>query len=80
MARCKTQQLCDIEAEDTVKVRFHLRGWVAEPSPQCGADFWGTVFSCCVFPLRRGGGGTEAGVRGGSAGMGPGAIFPLRRG
>ena len=55
-----------------------LRGVVAERSPQCGADFWVTVFSCCVFPLRRGGDGTEASVRDGSAGMGPGAIFPYR--
>ena len=60
------------------KVRFHLRGAAAGRSPQGGADFWVTVFSCCVFPLRRFGGGAEAGVRGGSAGMGPGAIFPLR--
>ena len=48
----------------------------AELSAQCGADFWVTVFSCCVFPLRRG--GTEAGVRCGPIGMGHRAIFPFR--
>ena len=50
----------------TVRVRFHLCGAVAERSPLGGADFWVSVFSCCVFPLWRCGGGAEAGVRGGS--------------
>ena len=54
-------------AVTTVRVRFHLRGAVAERSPLSGADFWVSVFSCCVFPLWRCGGGAEAGVRGGSA-------------
>ena len=50
-----------------LRVRFHLCGTVAERSPLGGGDFWLSVFSCCVFPLRRCGGGAEAGVRGGSA-------------
>ena len=50
-----------------VRVRFHLRGAVAERSPLSGADFWVSVFSCCVFPLWRCGDGVEVGVRGGSA-------------
>ena len=50
-----------------LRVRFHLCGAVAERSPLSGADFWVSVFSCCVFPLWRCVGGAEAGVRGDSA-------------
>ena len=49
-----------------IKVRFHLRRAVAERLPQYDADFCVTVFSSCVFPLRRDGGGTEPGARSGS--------------
>ena len=52
------------EPGHTLRVRFHLCGAVAERSPLGGADFGVSVFSCCVFPLWRWGGGAEAGVRG----------------
>ena len=32
----------------------------SEISPLAGADFWVSVFSCCVFPLRQCGDGVEA--------------------
>ena len=74
----RPRPLCACMGEHTLRVRFHLHGAVAERSLQCGADFWVTVFSYCLFPQRRGGGRTEADARGGSAGMGPGAMLAPR--
>ena len=54
-----------------MRVRFHLCGAIAERSLLGGADFWASLFSCCVFPLWRCGGGGPRRIHR----MGPGAIF-----
>ena len=76
----KSQETNDSKAGQSscIKGTFPLTRSSGEVVTTLWSGFGGySVFMLCVS-ITQGGGGTVAGVRGGSTGMGPGAIFPFR--